>query len=156
MIEKNIASLEIIKVNKDTEMADKLKNFVENFSWTEVKEHLLWMIENWKFTDWEAIFAAVIDGEIVGITSIMKTDYYPLPEIFPWISSVFVTEEYRGYRISENLIDAANGYAKKNGFDRTYIPSEHIGLYEKYGYNFLKQITNYGNEVDRLYVKELK
>ena len=156
MIEKNIASLEIIKVNKDTEMADKLKNFVENFSWTEVKEHLLWMIENWKFTDWEAIFAAVIDGEIVGITSIMKTDYYPLPEVFPWISSVFVTEEYRGYRISENLIDAANGYAKKNGFDRTYIPSEHIGLYEKYGYNFLKQITNYGNEVDRLYVKELK
>ena len=48
-----------------------------------------------------------------------------------------------GYRISEKLIDFANDYAKENGFDRTYIPSVHIGLYEKYGYRYLKDIVNY-------------
>lgn len=31
---------------------------------------------------------------------------------------------YRGYRISEKLIDFANAYAKEKGFDRTYIPSD--------------------------------
>jgi len=46
--------------------------------------------------------------------------------------------------------------AKENGFDRTYIPSEHVGLYEKYGYYYLKDIVNYGNGKDRLYVKEIK
>lgn len=86
----------------------------------------------------------------------MKTDYYPLPEIYPWVSSIFVTEDYRGCRISEKLIDFANEYAKEHGFAKTYIPSEHNGLYEKFGYSYLKDIINYGNGIDRLYVKELK
>ncbi|MBR5798796.1 MAG: GNAT family N-acetyltransferase [Lachnospiraceae bacterium] len=146
----------IKKVDKDTEPANKLIEFVENFSWEEVKEHTLWMLKNWNYSDWETMFAAMIDGQIVGMASIMKTDYYPLPEIYPWVSSVFVSEDYRGQRISGRLIDFANNYAKECGFDRTYIPSEHIGLYEKYGYHYLKDITNYGGGVDRLYVKELR
>lgn len=156
MNEKTLDLLEIRKVNKNTEMVDRLLNFVENFSWIDVKEHILWTINNWVFTDWETMFVAIADGQIVGMASIMKTDYYPLPDIYPWISSVFVTEKYRGYRISKKLIDFANDYAKKNGFKRTYIPSEHIGLYEKYGYRYLQDITNYGKGTDRLYVKDLK
>ena len=156
MTEKTFDLLEIRKVDKNTEMADRLLNFVENFSWIEVKDHILWTINNWSFTDWETMFVAVADGQIVGMASIMKTDYYPLPEIYPWISSVFVTESYRGHRISEKLIDFANDYAKENGFKRTYIPTAHIGLYEKYGYRYLKDIINYGKETDRLYVKDLE
>lgn len=151
----NVDTLEIRKVDRDTDLADKLIHFVENFSWEEVKEHILWVLRTWEFTDWEAIFVAMVDGQIVGMTSIMKADYYPLPEIYPWISSVFVTEEYRGHRISEKLINFANVYAKEAGFIRTYIPSEHVGLYEKYGYHYLKDIVNFGNGIDRLYVKEL-
>ncbi len=149
-------TLEIRRVDKDTELVDRLLDFVENFSWEDVKEHALRMIRNWVFTDWETVFVAMVDGQIIGMVSVMKTDYYPLPEIYPWVSSVFVAEDYRGHRISEKLIDFANEYAKANGFDRTYIPSEHIGLYEKYGYRYLKDIVNYGNGTDRLYVKELK
>lgn len=54
------------------------------------------------------------------------------------------------------MIAFANEYAKETGFDRTYIPSGHTGLYEKYGYRYLKDIINYGNGTDRLYVKEIK
>lgn len=121
-------------------MADKLICFVENFSWEAVKEHMLGMLQTWVFTDWETPFAAIVNGQIVGMVSIMKTDYYPLPEIYPWISSIFVAEEYRGYRISEKLISFANEYAKEIGFNRTYIPSEHVGLYEKYGYNIFESL----------------
>lgn len=143
-------------MDRDTDLADKLICFVENFSWEDVKDHMLGVLREWAFTDWETVFVAIVDGRIVGMTSIMKTDYYPLPEIYPWISSVFVTEEYRGYRISEKLIDFANKYAKEIGFDRTYIPTEFVGLYEKYGYCYIKDIVNYGNGIDRLYAKELK
>lgn len=148
--------LEIKKVDKNTDLADRLINFVENFSWEEVKEHMLRILREWDFTDWETPFAATVNGQIVGMATVMKTDYYPLPEIYPWISSVFVSEDYRGRRISEKLIDFANEYAKEQGFAKTYIPSEHVGLYEKFGYRYLKDITNYGNGTDRLYVKELK
>ena len=139
------------KVDKNTELADQLIRFVEQFSWEEVKEHLLHVLHTWEYTDWETPFVAMVDKEIVGMVSIMKTDYYPLPEIYPWVSSVFVAEKYRGYRISEKLIE----YAKECGFERTYIPSGHVGLYEKYGYHYLKDIVNYGNGIDRLYVKQL-
>ena len=40
-------SIIIKKVNKDTELADQLLNFVKNFSWEDVKEHTIWMINNW-------------------------------------------------------------------------------------------------------------
>lgn len=147
--------LEIKKVDRNTELADELVRFVENFSWEDVKEHTLQVLRNWDFTDWETMFVALINNQIVGMASIEKTDYYPMPEIYPWVSSIFVEEEYRGHRISERLIEAANQYAKSLGFKETYIPSEHIGLYEKYGYHYVKDIVNYSNGIDRLYVKQL-
>lgn len=78
------------------------------------------MLQAWAFTDWETPFVEIVNGQILGMASIMKTDYYPLPEISPWVSSVFVSEDYRGHRISEKLIDFANEYAKEYGFARTY------------------------------------
>lgn len=152
--EKNAVRVE--KVEPGTERAAELLRFVENFSWTDVKEHMSAQIRDWRFEDWEAVFAAVADGKIEGMTTAMKTDYYPLPEVFPWVSSVFVSEEYRGRRISGMMIGKANEYLKSVGFDRSYIPSEHVGLYEKYGYRYVKEIVNYGGGMDRLYVKELK
>ena len=88
--------------------------------------------------------------------SLLKTDYYPLDDIFPWVSCVFVDEKYRGHRLSEKLIGFANDCARGLGFSRTYIPTEYTGLYEKYGYTFVKNITNYGGGIDRLLVKETK
>ncbi len=147
--------LSVVKVEKDTPFAQEFLHFVENCSWMEVREHIAGLIREWKFTDWETMFAAVKDGRIVGMVSVLKTDYYPLPEIYPWVSCVFVEKPYRGQRISEKLIDAANRYAKEQGFTKTYIPTEYAGLYERYGYEYVKNIVNYGGGTDRLYVKNL-
>ena len=158
MEQKGINRKEIVikKVEKGTQLADDLLNFVCNCSWIEIREHIAYMIREWVFTDWEAMFVALMDGKIIGMTSIMKTDYYPIPEIYPWVSCVFVSEEYRGYKISGMLIDFANEYAKENGFDKTYIPTEFFGLYEHYGYQYVKDIINYGGDRDHLFVKEFK
>ena len=147
--------VEIVKVEEESELEEELLSFVEGCSWEDCKEHIAYMIRDRVFTDWETMFAAIVDGRIVGMASIMKTDYYPLPEIYPWISSVFVQEDMRGQRISGHLIEYANNYARKLGFDKTYIPSEHEGLYEKYGYTYVKDIVNYGNGIDHLFVKNI-
>jgi GNAT superfamily N-acetyltransferase len=146
----------ICKVEKDTPFVDEFLHFVENCSWTEVRDHIAGLIREWQFTDWETMFAAVKDGKIIGMTSVLKTDYYPLPDIYPWVSCVFVEKPYRGQRISEKLIEKANAYAKEQGFTKTYIPTEFTGLYERYGYRYLKDIVNYGGGTDRLYVKDLQ
>lgn len=145
----------IRKVDEASALREELLDFVRGFSWEEVKDHTLRTLQNWTFEEWETPFAALSDGRIVGMITLMKTDYYPLPEIFPWVSTLFVTEAYRGRRISEQLVDFANAYARELGFTRSYIPSEHVGLYEKYGYTYIKDIVNYGGGVDRLYAKDL-
>lgn len=150
-----LESLTIQKVDKDTELRKDLLDFVENFSWVEVKDHTVQLVRNWEFKEWETPFVATVGDRIVGMATIMKSDYYPLPDIYPWISTLFVSEACRGRRISAKLIDFANAYAKEIGFHKTYIPTEHIGLYEKYGYSYIRDIVNYGNGVDRLYAKEL-
>ena len=150
-----IMEIQIRKVEKDSELMQRLLHFVENFSWHEVREHTLRQIKNWEYEDWESPFIAMDGEKIIGMATLMKTDYYPLPEIYPWVSTIFVAEEYRGQRISGKLIDFANVYAKELGFNRTYIPTGHIGLYEKFGYSYLKDIVNYGGDTDRLYIKEI-
>lgn len=144
----------IRKVDKDSELSKMLLSFVENCSWTDVKDHIAGMIRSWAFSDWETMFAALRDGKIVGMASAMKTDYYPLPDICPWVSCVFVSEEYRGQKISGELIEYANQYLKDHGFSRSYIPTESFGIYEHYGYIYLKDIVNYGGGTDHLFVKE--
>ena len=144
----------IHRVEKGSALAGELLVFVKNCTWVEAKEHIAQNIGNWVFSDWETMFAATVQGRIVGMCSVMKTDYYPLPEIFPWISSVYVAEACRGRRISEQMIAFANRYIEAQGFDRSFIPTGFVGLYEKYGYRFLREITNYGGGTDRLLVKE--
>ena len=145
----------IRKVDRGTELADQLLDFISGFSWLEVREHTMSRIRDWDFAEWETPFAAMAGERIICMATIAKSDYYPLPGIFPWISTIFVSEEYRGNRISEQLIDAANQYAKELGFDQTYIPTEHVGLYEKYGYRYIRDIVNYGGGIDRLYAKDV-
>ena len=146
----------IQKVDKGTDLADMLLSYVEKCSWNDAKEHIAEIIRVWKFADWETMFAAIHDGKIVGMASAMKTDYYPLPDIYPWVSCIFVSEEYRGRKISGELIAYANQYLKRHGFSRSYIPSEFFGLYERYGYTYLRDIVNYGGGTDHLFVKELE
>ncbi len=146
----------IQKVDKGTKLASELLSFVSDCSWDDVKEHMVKMISDWEFTDWETMFVAKADGKIIGMTSVMKEDYYPLPELYPWVSCVFVDEEYRGQRVSSRLIDYANDYLRNLGFRKSYIPSEYVGLYERYGYSYVKDIVNYDGLTDHLYEKELR
>ncbi|SEK65549.1 Ribosomal protein S18 acetylase RimI [Butyrivibrio sp. ob235] len=150
-----LQDFEIVKVEKGTQLADELLSFVKDSSWDEVKDHISEMITNWNFSDWEAMFVAREGGRIIGMTSVLKEDYYPLPEYYPWVSCVYVSEEYRGQRVSEKLISHANVYLMEQGFKKSYIPSEFTGLYERYGYHYIKEITNYGGTTDHLYAKEL-
>ena len=153
---QKINDLKVEKVDKGTPLADELLSFIENCSY-EAKDHIAGLVRNWEFTDWETMFAAKVDGKVVGMASALKEDYYPLPELFPWVSCIFVSEEYRGQRISGKLIDFANEYLKSLGFDVSYIPTspDNIGLYEHYGYSFVKEITNYGGDNDLLYMKNI-
>ena len=64
----------------------------------------------------------------------IKTDCIPDVPYTPYISAMFVDEQYRGNRLSEKLIRFALEHAKQLGFEKVYLVSNHINLYEKYGF----------------------
>ena len=147
--------ISVERVEKDSPRAAELLAFIGNCSWKEARENIAKGIRKWGFEENEAVFAAVSDGRIVGMTALLNSDYYPLPDIYPWVTCVFVSEECRGRRISEKLIGCANALAAKLGYEKTYIASPFFGLYERYGYSYVKDIVNYGGGTDRLFVKRL-
>ncbi len=109
-----------------------------------------------QFLSWERVFCAVEGGRVVGFCTLTARD--ELPEKYdytPFIGFVFVEEAARGHRISEQLLRGAEAYAAELGFDVLYIMSGEKGLYEKYGFRFLKELPTIYGGMDQLFVKEL-
>lgn len=87
------------------------------------------------YHDWERVFVALAeDGSIAGYCTLAEHDCLPDVPYSPYIGMVFVGEPYRGRRLSEQLLQAASDYAATLGFSRVYLVSDHVGLYEKYGF----------------------
>ncbi len=73
----------------------------------------------------------------------------------PWIGFVHTAPEYRGHRHVGRLIDHACAVAREHGAARVYICTDHVGLYEKYGFTYLENRVSIYGEDSRVYVREL-
>ncbi len=78
------------------------------------------------------------------------------PGMKPWIGFVYTYPEYRGNRYSEKLIDYACTLAKQDGYEKVYLSSNEVGLYEKYGFVFLKMLHTVWGEETQVFEKELR
>ena len=74
------------------------------------------------------------------------------PDLYPWIANLYVEPKYRGNNIIKLLLDKAIEETKKLHIENLYIYTEHIGLYEKYGWEYIDNIyTFFSDEKQRLY-----
>lgn len=76
----------------------------------------------------------MIDDCIAEYCTFAKTDCIPDLPYTPYIRYMFVEEQYRGNRLSVKLISSVLRYAKEHGFEKVYLISDHVNLYEKYGF----------------------
>lgn len=146
--------MKIEKISKDNVYYNKLIDYAKTCPWA-AGPHLADMLENNVFTDWESAFAAIENEEIIGFCTFMESDYYPDNKYYPWISTIFVEEKYRGKRISQRMIETVTDYAKTCHFSEVYIPSDIIGLYEKYGFKKIDELENYGGDMDHIFMKHI-
>jgi len=135
------------------ELWDKVRNYAESCSWGAGKTLANAMDHN-EFNDWERVIVAVDHDKICGYCTVSKTDCIPDVEYTPYIGFMFVGEEYRGNRLSEQLIRYAIDYIKNIGYNKVYIVSDHENLYEKYGFHVIdRKIAPWGSE-EKIYVQE--
>lgn len=126
--------MEILLIKQDHPLLEKNISFAEKCSW-KAGPFLAERMRKNDFHDWEVVIVACESEDIIGFCTFSEKD--ELPEIYgysPFIGFVFVDEQYRGKRISEQMITRIVEYAKELGYKVIYIMSGEHGLYEKYGF----------------------
>lgn len=103
-----------------------------------------------------AMVPMLTDGDkLVSFCTFAPLDEIQPTELSPWIGFVYTYPEYRGHRYAGILIDWCECVATAMGKDNIYISTNHCGLYEKYGYEFLNLQTAIDGEESRVYFKSL-
>lgn len=110
-----------------------------------------------QFLEWERVCAAYVNGKAAGFCTVAERDELPEKWTFsPFIGFVFVSEEFRGRRLSEGMIREAAAYVHGLGYQKLYIMSGEIGLYEKYGFVRLGGYETIYGDADSLFVMNLE
>ncbi len=98
----------------------------------------------------------LIDGEeLVSFCTFAPLDEIQPTKDSPWIGFLYTFPAYRGHRYAGMLLDWCECMATIMGKENIYISTDHIGLYEKYGYEFLNTQKTVNGEISRVYKKAL-
>ena len=118
----------------------------ESCSWRGT-QFLVDQMKQGRIHGWERVLVAVEDGKIAGFCAVCEHDCIPDVTYTPFVTTLFVEEEYRGHRLSQRLIETAVEYLRTLDFDAAYLLSDHVGLYEKYGFSVIDKCpTPWGKE----------
>lgn len=99
-------------------------------------------------------YIAVIDDVPVGMYQFaMADDLESRPDIYPWLINVYVDENYRGKNICRILMNSVNDNAKKANLKELFLYTSHVGLYEKFGWQFVEEVMTFRDDspIERLY-----
>ena len=83
-----------------------------------------------------------------------KDDVQPT-DLTPWIGFVYTFPAFRGQGYAEKLMRHAEELAKADGAASVHVSTNHVGLYERYGYTYFGMMKDVGREDSRVYVKHL-
>lgn len=91
------------------------------------------------------------DNEIIGCAGLITNDFISRMDLYPWVCAVYIDENHRGHFYSALLLDKAKEDTLKAGFKNLYLSTEHIGFYEKLGFNYIGQGYHPWEDESRIY-----
>ncbi len=96
------------------------------------------------------------DGdELISFCTYAKKDDIQPTDLTPWMGFVYTFPDHRGHHYMGLLMEEIERLAIKEGVSEVYISTEHVGLYEKYGCEFKKEMKDIHGESSRVYVKKI-
>ncbi len=99
-------------------------------------------------------FVALDGDKAVGVYQLSMVDDLPgRPDVYPWLINVFVPERERGKNICRYMMESVKENAKQAGIRELYLYTSHVGLYEKFGWEFIEFVDTFKEnaEKERLY-----
>jgi len=75
-------------------------------------------------------------GRIVGGMGVIENDFHDRKDLTPNVCAVYTEAEYRRRGIAGHLLDMVVKDMKAKGISPVYLITDHIGFYERYGWEF--------------------
>ena len=92
-------------------------------------------------------------NQIVGGMGVIENDFHDRKDLVPNVCAVFTDEKYRNQGIAGNLLNMVVDDMKSKGISPIYLVTDHIGFYEKYGWEFLCMVQGGGEPyMSRMYI----
>lgn len=84
---------------------------------------------------------------------VIENDFHDRKDLAPNVCAVYTEEDYRRKGSAGNLLNMAVDDMKKKDISPIYLVTDHIGFYEKYGWEFLCMAQGDDEpEMTRMYV----
>lgn len=96
------------------------------------------------------------DGdELISYCTYARWDDIQPSELTPWMGFFYTFPEHRGHRYGGLLMAEVERLAMAEGVAMVYISTNHVGLYEKYGCEFVTMMNDMEGIPSRVYVKNV-
>ena len=149
--------MRIISVRENPEYKDRAIQYFQN-SWSEgapiIYEDCISHSINAKdsLPQW---YVLENNNEIIGCAGLITNDFISRMDLYPWLCAIFIDEKHRGNNYSKLLIEKAKEDSKNAGFQNLHLCTDHIGFYEKMGFNYIGQGYHPWEEESRIYQIDL-
>ena len=99
------------------------------------------------------LYLCLNGNQIVGGMGVIENDFHDRKDLVPNVCAVFTDEKYRNQGIAGNLLNMVVDDMKSKGISPIYLVTDHIGFYEKYGWEFLCMVQGDGEPyMSRMYI----
>lgn len=95
-----------------------------------------------------------LDGnKIVGGMGVIENDFHDRKDLAPNVCAVYTEKDYRCQGIAGHLLGLVVEDMRSKGISPLYLVTDHIGFYERYGWEFLCMVQGDGEpEMTRMYI----
>lgn len=149
-------------IELDDKMLDTISTWMYNWwgkddgdTYEEVKCFMIHSILKDRLPQTYGLF---LNEEIIGMYQFSYEDLSIRPDIYPWLANVYIDEKYRNNGYCRKMMETVKTNAKNNlDFKEIYLYTKHIGLYEKFDWEFISDIDTYQKcpRIQRLYKLDL-
>ena len=141
----------------DLRKAPELKDVAAEWfhgKWGVPKEAYLECMDAYLDSQTELGWYLCLHGEkIIGGMGVIENDFHDRRDLTPNVCAVYTEETYRGQGIAGRLLNMIVEDMRAKGISPLYLITDHIGFYERYGWDFLCMVQGDGEpKKSRMYV----
>lgn len=142
----------IITLREQPEIKDAAAQWFSS-KWGVPKEAYLECMEDYLSGKTEYGWYLCLDGDkIIGGMGVIENDFHERKDLAPNVCAVYTEPDYRGKGIAGRLLDFTVDEMKSKHITPIYLITDHVGFYERYGWEFYCVVQGSDHEPSRMYI----